>query len=226
MPGPRAKAFRAKLEATGTSLHWVVARIPVDLKKAWPEWKTRRMRGEINGFAFATTLFSGPKGQGLTLLVNKKMQAGGKARAGETAQIKLEPDLEVRTHPMSTALADELKGDRALQKWFEKISPSMRKGISSLVDDAKSVETRKRRARRMAETLLLTMEGELETPPILRVAFQRQPLALEGWKAMTPRQRRSQLFGIFYQQTVDSRERRAAKTVEEAIRVARKRAEA
>lgn len=226
MPGPRAKAFRAKLEATGTSLHWVVARIPVDLKKAWPEWKTRRMRGEINGFAFATTLFSGPKGQGLTLLVNKKMQAGGKARAGETAQIKLEPDLEVRTHPTSTALADELKGDRALQKWFEKISPSMRKGISSLVDDAKSVETRKRRARRMAETLLLTMEGELETPPILRVAFQRQPLALEGWKAMTPRQRRSQLFGIFYQQTVDSRERRAAKTVEEAIRVARKRAEA
>lgn len=219
----KAKTFRAKLEAVGTSLHWVVARIPVDLKKAWPAWKTRRVRGEINGFAFATTLFPGPKGVGgLTLIVNKKMQAGGKARAGEIAQIKLEPEMEMRPHTVAAELARELKSDKALQRWFSKISHSMQKGISNYVDQAKGVETRRQRAEKMAESLMLAMEGELEPPPILRVAFQRQPLAREGWAAMTPTQRRNHLLGIFYVQTVDGRERRAAKAVEEALRVARK----
>ena len=46
------KSFSAVLETTGTNLHWVIARVPVDLKKAWPGWGGRRVRGEINGFAF------------------------------------------------------------------------------------------------------------------------------------------------------------------------------
>ena len=70
------KTFRAVLEATGTSLHWVIARVPVDLKKAWPAWKTRRVFGEINGFAFRTSLFPASQGKGHVLLVNKQMQAG------------------------------------------------------------------------------------------------------------------------------------------------------
>ncbi|HLY41308.1 MAG TPA: DUF1905 domain-containing protein [Terracidiphilus sp.] len=91
------KSFRAVLESTGTNLHWVIARIPLDLKKAWPGWRNRRVSGEINGFAFRTTLFPGPKGSGLTLLVNKRMQAGAKARPGDTVRIQLEPDLEKRS---------------------------------------------------------------------------------------------------------------------------------
>ena len=72
----------------------MIARIPVDLKKAWPEWHSRRVRGEINGFAFRTSLFPGPGGQGHVLVVNKQMQAGAKAKAGDKVQIRLEPDLE------------------------------------------------------------------------------------------------------------------------------------
>ena len=227
MPVKQVKSFRVKLEAVGTSLHWVIARIPVDLKKAWPEWKTRRVRGEINGFAFSTTLFPGPKGVGgLTLVVNKKMQAGGKARAGEVVQIKLEPEMEMRPHAVAAELARELKSDRSLQRWFAKIRPSMQKGISNFVDQAKGAETRRQRAEKMAESLMLAMEGELEPPPILRAAFQRQPLARAGWEAMTLTQRRNHLLGIFYVQTVDGRERRAAKAVEEAVRVAKKKGSA
>ena len=39
---------------------------------------------------------------------------------------------------------------------------------------------------------------------------------------MTPTQRRNHLLGIFYYQTADARERRAAKAIEEALRVARR----
>jgi hypothetical protein len=70
--------------------------------------------------------------------------------------------------------------------------------------------------------MLLTIEGESELPPILHAAFLRQPLAREGWEAMTPVQRRGHLLGIFGYQGVGARERRAAKAVEEALRVARR----
>jgi hypothetical protein len=57
---------------------------------------------------------------------------------------------------------------------------------------------------------------------VLHAAFLRQPLARKGWEAMTAVQRRNHLLGIFYYQTADARERRAAKAVEEALRVARR----
>jgi uncharacterized protein YdeI (YjbR/CyaY-like superfamily) len=76
----------------------------------------------------------------------------------------------------------------------------------------------------MAERLALTMEGEKETPPILRAAFQRQPGAEEGWKALTPVQRRNHLLGIFYYQTAEAREKRARAAIEDGLRAARRKA--
>lgn len=218
----RPKSVRAVLESTGTNLHWVVARIPVDLKKAWPEWRNRRVCGEINGFPFRTTLFPGPKGSGLTLLVNKRMQAGARARPGDTVRIQVEPDLETRPFNQPKELLKVLRGDRQLRRWFERLSPSQQKGIGQLVDQAKSKQTRQMRAERMAESLMLAMEGETQLPPILRAAFARQPLGQAGWNAMTRIQRRNHLFGIFFQQTVQGRERRAAGAVQECLRVARR----
>jgi uncharacterized protein YdeI (YjbR/CyaY-like superfamily) len=217
------KSFRAPLEATGTALRWVIARVPIDLKKAWPMWKSRRVFGEINGFAFKTALIPATKGQGHVLIVNKKMQAGARVRAGERALIKLTPDLGELVIDLPPEFAKILKSNRALKKWFEAISPSMRKGLVNLIADAKSSETRQKRAEAMAESLMLAMEGEVEPPPILRAAFQHQPEARRGWDLMTATQRRNHLLGIFYSQTVDGRERRAAKAIENCVAVARRR---
>jgi len=217
------KTFRAKLEATGTSLHWVIARVPVDLRKAWPTWKSRRVFGEINGFAFKTALIPAGKGKGFTLIVNKRMQAGAGARAGETVQIRLAPDLGELVINMPVEIARILKGDRGLREFFNEMSPSMRKGFTNLIAEGKSRETRQKRAEAMAEALMMAMEGENEPPPILRVAFQRQPEAQRGWELMTATQRRNHLLGIFYAQTVDGREKRAAKAIENCLEVARRR---
>lgn len=210
------------LEVAGTRPRWVIARVPVDLKKAWPMWKSRRVIGEINGFQFKTALIPGTKGHGHFLIVNRKMQAGARVRAGERALIKLEPDLGKLVVETPAELTKALKCDRGLKRWFEALSPSMRKGLGGFVDQAKSAGIRQKRAENMAESLMLAMEGELEPPPILRAAFQRQPLAREGWNAMTPLQRKRHLLGIFYVQTVDGRERRAAGAVEDCLRVARR----
>ncbi|MGB6745514.1 MAG: YdeI/OmpD-associated family protein [Terracidiphilus sp.] len=218
------KTFTALLEGDGTALRWVIARVPFDVQKAWPNRKRLRVRGHINGFAFRTSLFPIPGGDGHMLLVNKKMQAGAKAYRGDKARITLEPDLEEREALMPAELARALKGDRQLRKWFDGLSEYTRRTFCALVDEVKSPEARQRMAERIAERLLLTMEGELETPPILKAAFVRQPMAEAGWKAMTATQRRSHLLGIFYYESVEARERRAGKAVEDALKAARKRA--
>jgi uncharacterized protein YdeI (YjbR/CyaY-like superfamily) len=216
-----AKSFTAVLEPDRTRLNWVIARIPFDVAKAWPERRGLRVRGEIEGYAFRTSLFSGP-GKGRMLMVNKKMLAGAKATAGSQVKISLEPDLEERVATVPPELARALKGDHRLPKWFAKLSYSNRKEVASWITEPKSAEGRKQRAERMAERLLLTLEGEIDPPPILQAAFLRQPLVRQGWEAMTVHQRRGHLLGIFGYQSVESRERRAAKAVEEALRVARR----
>jgi len=217
-----AKTFRASLELAGTLPRWVLVRIPIDLKKAWPSWKSRRVFGEINGFAFKTALLPSSEGRHI-LVVNKKMQAGAHIGVGDRAVIKLAPDLGELVIDLPPEFAKILKFDRELRKFFDTMSPSMRKGFTNFIADAKSVETRRKRAEAMAESLMLAMEGEIEPPPLLRAAFLRQPEARSGWEQMTPTQRRNHLLGIFYPQTVEGRERRAAKAIESCLAVARRR---
>jgi uncharacterized protein YdeI (YjbR/CyaY-like superfamily) len=216
-----SKSFRAVLEPLRSGLGWVIARVPFDVAKAWPVRRGLRVRGEIEGFAFRTSLFPFSDREGHFLLVNKKMQKAAGASVGSMVRIRLEPDLEEREAHVPPELARALKEDRRLRKYFDALNYSMRKAIGDWVAEPKGAAAREKRAGMMAERLLLTLEGEKELPPILHAAFQREPLARKGWNAMTPLQRRSQLMAIFYYQSVDARERRAEKAVEEALRVAR-----
>jgi uncharacterized protein YdeI (YjbR/CyaY-like superfamily) len=216
------KSFTARLEPDGTALKWVIARVPFDIEKAWPERRRLRVRGEINGFAFRTSLFPARVGKGHVVLVNKKMQKAAGARQGDSVRMVLEPDFEERRAVMPKELESALKADRQLRKWFDGLTEYVRRTFCAMVNESKSSEARKRMAERVAERLLLTMEGEQETPPILRAAFVRQPLAEAGWKAMTAAQRRGLLLAIFYYESAEARERRAAKVVEEALNRARK----
>jgi uncharacterized protein YdeI (YjbR/CyaY-like superfamily) len=213
-----AKTFTALLEPDGTQLRWVIARVPFDIAKVWPERRGRRVRGDIEGFPFRTSLFPDPRGKGQILLVNKQMQAGAHTRAGSKVRIRMEPDIEERPTLIPPELTAILKSDRELRKWFEAISPSMRREIGKWVDEAKGAEVRQKRAERIAERMMLAMEGEQEPPPILRQLFQSEPRALAGWKLLTPTQRRNHLLGIFYYEKVESRERRARKALEDALR--------
>jgi len=216
------KTFTALLEPDGSSLNWVIARLPFDIEKAWPERRRLRVRGEINGFPFRTSLFPVRGQKGHMILVNKKMQKGAKAYRGDRACISLEPDFEERQAVLPPELAAALKADRRLPQWFDSLSQYTRRTFCSLVGAAKNPETRRRQAERIAERLMLSMEGELDPPPILRAAFARHPLAEDGWHALTPAQRRGHLLGIFYYEGAQARERRAARAIEDALRAARK----
>jgi uncharacterized protein YdeI (YjbR/CyaY-like superfamily) len=230
MSASQVKTFTTVLEPAGNRLRWVVARIPLDVTEAWPERRGLRVRGEIaslknrnEGFVFRTALFPDSRGEGKVLVVNRKMQVGARVGVGEKVRIRLEPDLEERPAEVPPELVKALKEDRRLRRWFDGLSYYTRRVIGVMVSEAKSAEARERMAARIAEWLLLAMEGETELPPILKMAFLRQPLARAGWEAMTPVQRRNHLLGIFHYQSAESRETRAGQAVEDALRVARRR---
>jgi hypothetical protein len=218
------KTFRATLERIQSRLGWTIIRIPFDVGKRWGTRGQLRVKGEINGFAFRTSLFPA-RGGGHILLVNKAMQKGGDVRQGNSAQFHLEPDLAERVAVVPAELKRFFKEDAALREWYEVLNFSTRSEIGKWILQVKSPQARQRRAEQMAERLLLVMEAENELPPILQLAFAREPRAREGWKQMSPSHRRSHLFGIFYYRAPDSRARRIEKTMQEAAALAERKLE-
>lgn len=216
-----AKNFTAILERENSGLGWTIIRIPFDAARAWKMGGRPKVRGEINGFEFRTTLFPDGNG-GHTLLVNKKMQNGAGVVAGLSANFRLEPDLAERSVSIPTQLKIFLAENRALFTWYEKLNHSTRKYMTDLIVNVKNPEARARRAENVAELLLATMEGERELPPIFQAAFARDPRARRGWEMMTQLQRRGNLMAIFYYRNPQSRAKRLAKVMEQAIEIVEK----
>ena len=221
MPKPAKKSFRATLERLRSNLGWVIVWIPFNVQKVWGTRGRLRVRGEINGFGFRTSLFPTRRGEHF-LLVNKKMQAGGRASEGETAEFHLQPDTEERVVVIPAELKHILAEHKTFRRWFDALSYSIRKWISDWVVQPKSASARIRRAAQVAEQLFSAMEAERELPPALKLAFTRDPRALEGWHLMSPSHRRGLLIAVFYYRSPEARARRVGKIVEEAIAQAEK----
>ncbi|MGZ7091110.1 MAG: YdeI/OmpD-associated family protein [Candidatus Angelobacter sp.] len=205
------------LERTPDRLRWVIARLPFDAADLWGKRGQIKVQGEINGFAFGTTLF--PTGEGSHfLIVNKKMLAGGKTAPGQTAKFLLQPDTTPRAAPSPPEeLLRELRESKRLLKFFESLNPSRRNEIAKWIAEPKSEDARRRRSRQIAERLMETMEAERELPPIMQLAFRQNPRAYAEWNRMSPAHRRANLLAIFYYRTPEARANRVAKCVKEIM---------
>jgi uncharacterized protein YdeI (YjbR/CyaY-like superfamily) len=209
------KRFTGTLERMPGRLGWTIVRVPFDIAKLWGSRGALRVRGEINGFEFRTSLF--PTGRGTHyILINKKMQKGGGVRAGDRADFKLEPDTKERPVVLPIEMEKILKQEKQLRKFYDSFNDSIRRYIANEVASRKSPASRERRAEQVAEQLLETMEAERDLPPLIRNAFAGNPKAYAGWKSMTPLARRQQLLAVFYYRNVESRGRRLQKVIEVA----------
>jgi len=218
---PASRIFYATLERIDSPLKWVMVRVPFDAGKIWGKRGQLKVKGEINGFAFRTSLFPDGKG-GHRLLVNKLMQHGAKAAPGMSARFRLEPDSAKRVVTVPAELNLALCQGRSLRRWFDGLSHSARNEICKEIAQTKNPAVRLRHAERMAERLLATMEAEREIPPALQMALTENSLAHEGWQSMSFSRRRGHLFGIFYYQSPEARARRIAKALEDAVLIAQR----
>ncbi len=217
------KKFDAIPERTGNRLNWVIIHVPLDVFKVWGTRAQLKVNGEINGFAFRSAIFPTRAGVHF-LIVNKRMQAGGKTQPGMKAHFRLEPDTAPRDTAPPAEFVRVLAGSKRLQKYYLSFNDSTRHWIARWIADGKQSATRVRRSEQMAERLLETMEAERELPPLLQIAMAQNPKAHAGWKLMSPAHRRSHLLGIFYYRNPESRARRLAKAVEEMLAYSEKRA--
>ncbi len=217
----RAKHFEARLERLRSRLNWIIVRIPFDANQAWGLRGQIKVKGEINGFAFRTSLFPTREGWHF-LLVNKRMQRGARAVEGNVARFQMELDREERTVTIPDELKRILSEDSSLRRWYDGLNYSTRSDIAKWITEPKSGEARIRRAEQIAERLLAVMEAEQELPPILQLAFAGHPRAREGWDRMSALRRRGHLFGIFYYRTPDARARRIDKMLDDATALAEK----
>ena len=211
----RVRTFRATLEQLGQALGWTIARVPFEPRDVWPTMIRLRVRGEINSFAFRTSLFPDPRG-GFYLLVNRTMQKQAGVHSGDAPEFRLEPDLEAREAELPDELAVLLDDEPGLRPWYDALTEYTRREIGKWILGVKSDASRMKRAEQMAERLLSAMDAEVELPPLIDTAFRKHPKARVGWNKMTPLQRRNELLAVFYYQAPDARQRRVDKLVEAA----------
>src|SRR4051812_14672374 len=146
----KSKSFRGMLERMPGRLGWTIVRLPFDAAKLWESRGAVRVRGEMNGFEFRSSLFPNGRG-GHYLLVNKKMQKGGGVRAGEKAKIKMEPDAKERPVIIPAELERVFKQEKRLRKFYDSFNTSIRRWIAGEVANRKSAAARERRAEQVAE---------------------------------------------------------------------------
>lgn len=209
------------IEPLSGGLGWVVARVPFDVKTTWKTMTRLRVKVEVNGEVFRSSLFPEAASGGHFVLVNKQMQKAAGVRVGGMIDLAVEPDMEDREAWVPAELEKLLKREKALARWYATLSQSRRREIAKYIDKATGDTGRRARAEQTVEWLMLAMEGEKELPPVLEAAFLRVPVARKGWEKMTLTQRRQHLLGVFRYKSPEARQKRAGKAVEDAVRIAR-----
>jgi uncharacterized protein YdeI (YjbR/CyaY-like superfamily) len=210
----KTRKFHGSLEKFhGNGLNWTILRMPFSVEETWGVRGVFRVHVTVNGCEFPAALL--PTGNGEHyLIVNKKLQKAARIAPGVVATFKVAPDrtpTELKTPP---ELVRALSENRALMKWFDSLNRTIKKWLILLIVNSQSVETRKRRAERVAEQLMEAMEAEQELPPMIRMYFNRTPGAETIWNGLTPLQRRANLIAVFYYRTPQTRLRRFAKIIE------------
>jgi hypothetical protein len=214
-PKAVSKTFKATLVREGKPLQWTIVRVPFDVEKVFGSKGMVKVVAEVNGFSYRTSLFPSKNGPH-ALMVNKKMQKGAGVGPGDSAKFALTLDTEERTVAVPRELERMFKEERALKPYFDSLNYSARHDIEMWITEPKSAEAKERRAEQIAVRLLETMEAERELPPLIKLAFARNPKAADGWEKMTESQRCGQLMAVFYYRTPDSRARRLEKVLQMA----------
>ena len=113
-------------------------------------------------------------------------------------------------------LIEAFDGEEEAIAWTLALKEWMVKELSAWIMEPKSEASRKKRAERMAERLLLTMEAERELPVFLVKALNDAG-AMKGWKALTARQRLMLLLAVYRPIQMDGRERQVQRLVDAAV---------
>ncbi len=144
--------FSAKLIGRGPNGAWTFLPIDFDVHSTLGIQARQAVKGTINGFPFRNSLM--PEGDGTyVMMVNKELQAGAKAKAGDTVNVTLEIDDTPRSVEIPDDLQASLTKVAGAGNAFAALSYSHQKEFVDWIGEAKKVETRARRIEKSLEML-------------------------------------------------------------------------
>lgn len=144
--------FRAMLTAKGPGGAWTYISIPFDVDRVFGSKARVAVAGTINGFPFRNSLM--PEGDGThSMMVSKQLQAGAKARAGDTVIVSLELDSEERSVTLPEELEAALKTNAKAASLFATLARSHKAEYAEWISSAKQASTKASRAAKAVEML-------------------------------------------------------------------------
>jgi hypothetical protein len=148
-----AQHFKARLIARGPGGAWTFLEIPFNVHDTFGSKARVSVTGTINGFAFRNSLL--PQGDGThAMAVNKTLQAGAKAAAGDLVSVSMDVDRSLRVVDVPVELTSALKSHPHAEAAFASLSYSHRKEFADWVADAKQNKTRVGRAEKSIALVL------------------------------------------------------------------------
>jgi uncharacterized protein YdeI (YjbR/CyaY-like superfamily) len=109
------------------------------------------VKGTINGFPFRSSLMN--MGDGHMMVVNADLRAGAKCKAGDTVNIVMELDEDVRKVELPAYLKKIIAGDPKTKEAWARLSFTHQKEHVRAIEDAKREETRQKRIAAMIDML-------------------------------------------------------------------------
>jgi len=146
------RKFTAKVEGAGPNNAWCFIAVPFDVAELWGTRGHVAVKGTINGFPFRSTIQ--PSGGRHLLTFNKQLQAGAKAKAGDTVTLVMERDTGERIVEIPAELAQAFRKNKEAKARWDELAYTHRKEFAQWISGAKQEETRARRAAK-AVTMIL-----------------------------------------------------------------------
>ena len=147
------KKFRARAEGAGPNKAWCFIAVPFGVLEVWGTRGRVAVKGTLNGFPFRTNIQ--PMDGRHLLTFNKQLQAGAKAKAGDTVSVVMERDTEEHIVEAPTELAKAFRKSKEAKTLWDKLAYTHRKEFAQWISGAKQEETRERRAAKAVSMILL-----------------------------------------------------------------------
>jgi hypothetical protein len=148
--------FSAQLIRPDSTGSWTYFIVPFSAEDSFGSRSQIKVKGTVNGIPFRSSLM--PNGNGNHyMVVNKTIRDLAGAQAGDTVEVIMEADLEIRTLMVPDDLLFKLEEVDKANEAFQKLSYSHQKEYVEWIEAAKKTETR---AGRIEKAIGMLLEGK------------------------------------------------------------------
>ena len=131
-------------------------KVPSEIVESFKAGKKPPVKVTINGYTYRSTI--AVMGGAFMVGISAENRKGAKVNGGDTIEVKIELDTEVRVVEVPEEFQKALNKNAAAKKTFEQLSNSKKKWLTIPITEAKTEETK---VKRIEKAIALLKEGKV-----------------------------------------------------------------